>query len=590
MSDYPIVQPFNPVTRNRLAWAAFLDRLAFVCLCALALTFAFELAIGSTLADATVTNVKLLLIVVIGCWILSRAASGVWPRFPRSLALPVILWLATLLISTLLAPDYLTHTIRFMSRILQGLLLAWAVYDLVDTASRWQMVVRVLVVAGLVVAGLGLAEAANIAPVVRFLSLFHASQTHVGDLLRVSSSLEYATIASMVLEMLIPLMLAWAITTTQGWLRLTLMIGVMMSVTALVLTLTRSAVLGLAAALVMMAGISFWYRQRRIAIIAVAALIATAVVIGLLVIVNRTVGLRLLTESENGWYLARYAAPPSLSARPNELLNVPVQVTNTGLRPWQAAADPPFRLGYTLIREDQKTKGLDGIRADLPADVLPGQTLALTVHIPAPTSPGQYLIQWDMVEETVLWFSWRGSPLGSTRLTVAGTPVTNGQRLQLPPANHSTASPPVERPALWGAALRMVREHPLFGVGPDDFRWIYGRYLALGSSDTNIHANSIYFEVLADTGVLGLLAFLWLNWRLLRLAWQELRVQSAQSGHPLWIWHLALLACLIAWFVHGFFDYFYEFAGTYVLFWLAAGLAANRVMAQLPRERALQEA
>jgi O-antigen ligase len=175
-----------------------------------------------------------------------------------------------------------------------------------------------------------------------------------------------------------------------------------------------------------------------------------------------------------------------------------------------------------------------------------------------------------MVEETVLWFSWRGSPLGSTHLTVAGEPVTNIQLPKLPPANHTMTAPPVDRFVLWGAALRMFRQHPLFGIGPDNFRWIYGNYLGLDHWDTNVHANSIYFEFLADTGLIGFAIFLWLNVRWLWLAVQRV---NQQADRQLWVWQLALFASLIAWFVHGLLDYFYEFAGTYILFWIIAGLA-----------------
>jgi hypothetical protein len=232
-----------------------------------------------------------------------------------------------------------------------------------------------------------------------------------------------------------------------------------------------------------------------------------------------------------------------------------------------------FRLGYTLTRpNDQSFTALDGIRAALPADVLPGQTIDVIAKVVSPPVPGAYLIQWDMVEEGVLWFSSRGSAPASTRLTVAGQPVANASPLKLGPANYTTDISSVERPALWGAALRIFRDKPLLGVGPDDFRWIYGRYLDLDHWDTAIHANSIYLETLADTGLIGLLAFLLLNWRWLRLSWQNLR---RQNNHKFWIWQLALIAALIAWFVHGFLDYFYEFTGTYVLFWLIAGLSIN---------------
>jgi len=68
-----------------------------------------------------------------------------------------------------------------MSRIVQGLLLAWIAYDLAGTATRWRLVIQALIVAGLVVAVLGLAEAANVTPIVKLLTLFRPDQTHVGD-------------------------------------------------------------------------------------------------------------------------------------------------------------------------------------------------------------------------------------------------------------------------------------------------------------------------------------------------------------------------------------------------------------------------
>ncbi len=38
------------------------------------------------------------------------------------------------------------------------------------------------------------------------------------------------------------------------------------------------------------------------------------------------------------------------------------------------------------------------------------------------------------------------------------------------------------------------------------------------------------------------------------------------------IWGLAVFAGLVAWFVHGLFDSFYEFTPTYTAFWLLAAL------------------
>jgi len=70
------------------------------------------------------------------------------------------------------------------------------------------------------------------------------------------------------------------------------------------------------------------------------------------------------------------------------------------------------------------------------------------------------------------------------------------------------------RSQIWGAALCMVREHPLNGVGVRDFRRAYPQCdpspqstAAWGDSPA-LHAHQIVLEILAETGVLGLL--LWM--------------------------------------------------------------------------------
>jgi len=85
---------------------AFLDRLAFLFLILLALTFAFEIPLRGKVGDADLTNVKILEVLLIGCWIVSQLAARKLPHFPKVLVLPVLLWLAALTISTLLAPRF----------------------------------------------------------------------------------------------------------------------------------------------------------------------------------------------------------------------------------------------------------------------------------------------------------------------------------------------------------------------------------------------------------------------------------------------------------------------------------------------------
>jgi putative inorganic carbon (hco3(-)) transporter len=75
------------------------------------------------------------------------------------------------------------------------------------------------------------------------------------------------------------------------------------------------------------------------------------------------------------------------------------------------------------------------------------------------------------------------------------------------------------RQALWSAAVRMSADHPLVGVGPGQFGPRSADYLVddpLGI--TNPVAHNSFLEVLAENGVLALLAFVAMvgtTWRVL---------------------------------------------------------------------------
>jgi len=69
------------------------------------------------------------------------------------------------------------------------------------------------------------------------------------------------------------------------------------------------------------------------------------------------------------------------------------------------------------------------------------------------------------------------------------------------------------RIAAWRIILGIVRVNPLLGVGPANYYWytllfpIMGYYVPFNS-----HNN--YIDLLAQTGIIGLVCFLWLAWEL----------------------------------------------------------------------------
>jgi O-antigen ligase len=127
------------------------------------------------------------------------------------------------------------------------------------------------------------------------------------------------------------------------------------------------------------------------------------------------------------------------------------------------------------------------------------------------------------------------------------------------------------RPEFWIAALAMARDHPLLGVGPDNFRWLFPAYSGLATDNLGIHAHNQYLESLADGGILGLAAFGWLMITLALAAAQGVR--RAVSD---WPWRAAVLASLAAWLVHAVLDDFERFWPTHVAFWLIVGLIVSR--------------
>jgi len=132
-----------------------------------------------------------------------------------------------------------------------------------------------------------------------------------------------------------------------------------------------------------------------------------------------------------------------------------------------------------------------------------------------------------------------------------------------------TAQPP--RTEFWASAVAMFRDHPLLGVGPDNFRWRFAAYSGVPADNLGIHAHDQYLETLADTGLLGLATLLWLWFGVARVALVEVREERGD-----WPWRAALLASLAAWAVHAVLDDFERFWPTSVAFWLIVGLTVCR--------------
>jgi hypothetical protein len=336
----------------------------------------------------------------------------------------------------------------------------------------------------------------------------------------------------------------------------------------IIATFTRAGLLAMGGAIVLVGALRFG-RERRLDR-AHARLLALALVLIAFVLLSRSpeaLLARWRSQGSEDWYGATYSAPATLRMRTGQRYLVPVTVTNTGRVVWDSTSDPAFALSYHWVRAGSDTVvQFDGWRTAFPAPIAPAGQLTLPVNVRAPGEAGVYVLVWDVVHEGRAWLSTEGVRPGRSLVEVTGTRVQLAATAmpRLPDANVRA-----DRPMLWRAALRIALQHPLLGVGPDNFRQIYGSYVGLTRWDTRVHANNMYLETLAGAGVAGLACLAWL---VVATGSALVRRWQAAIGSRA----IAISACLAAWFVivsHGLVDSFLSFTSTYVMFALAAGLA-----------------
>jgi hypothetical protein len=332
-------------------------------------------------------------------------------------------------------------------------------------------------------------------------------------------------------------------------------------VAALMLTFSRAGILAAAIALFVFAGVAIRHHARRLALsLSLAALagpVGLAIAGGALPQVER----RLVAEVEQDGYRATYTAPAVVAAAPEQVLDVPIRVTNASTSQWSALDDSRVALGYHLLRTDGTPIAFDCPATLLPADVAPYASLDMVARLRAPAVAGLYLVEWDALREGVAWFSWRGSPTAPMDLVVEPAAPLGVQ----PPTAPEVALPRPARIQYWTAALGMLRDHPLVGVGADNFRLRFTDYSGISESHIGTHAHSFYLESLANTGLVG---FAGLAVFLLSM----LRLGASKLDGPDWLWRAALFASLVGWLVHGLLDDFERFWPAHVAYWLVIGL------------------
>ena len=128
------------------------------------------------------------------------------------------------------------------------------------------------------------------------------------------------------------------------------------------------------------------------------------------------------------------------------------------------------------------------------------------------------------------------------------------------------------RVSLWRAALNMAADHPLLGVGLDNFLYAYrGRYILDAAwQEPNLnHPHNVVLDFATRLGLLGLLAGAWLLFEAARALWAAIRRADAA-----WLPVAAGLAgSLAAMLAHGLVDHSFFLVDLAFVFFLILGIA-----------------
>jgi SAM-dependent methyltransferase len=115
-------------------------------------------------------------------------------------------------------------------------------------------------------------------------------------------------------------------------------------------------------------------------------------------------------------------AGTAVECAPGARLPLQAVVRNLGTATWPAESehDGPYsiRLGNHWRKRFGRVLRFDDRRSGLPHDVEPGESVVIGLPVDAPSEPGTYTLELDMVQEDVRWFAEAGSRPARIRVRV----------------------------------------------------------------------------------------------------------------------------------------------------------------------------
>jgi hypothetical protein len=383
-----------------------------------------------------------------------------------------------------------------------------------------------------------------------FPSLFRSEEFYIGQIQRLSGSFEYPNTAAAYFAMSLPIVWWSGI---RSWLKWAIALCLWC---ALILTFSRGALLAvpvaIAVGVVMAPARRNYWRS-----------CATLLALG--------IGCYAVLAPWNPYWIERLygtgihnpvaadykTAWNHLRQRPNSSDEIAIEIRNVGIRTWRSGGLSHAAIGYRWWNiASEMFLPANAIVTELPHDIHRGETVSLQSRFQTPAGSGRYLLVVELFSGDYDWFSRKGVIPALIEVDVQPDVTRSTDEIDMSAFYHRRQMPQVvtasvPRLHLWKAAVGMILKHP-FGIGPDNYRLEYGRYLGVARWDTHVYSNSLFLEILTGSGVLGFAAFVWL---LIANPW---RFDGDHLGIGIFL-------------VHGLVDVFLMTTPIYFGFWLLLG-------------------
>jgi O-antigen ligase len=517
---------------------ATLERFHYILLAALLATLAFEFRFVPILSNLQWLFVGLC---IVAAPILFREQQRL---LQNRLVVAALAFVGVQWISAFMAPDFTYNAVKSAIRISTGFIILCASLCVRDRGN----LKRVWAIAAVAAALYGIADLAGFgAP-----GWFRDGNFYYANVTRLSGSFEYPNTAAAFFALSLPIVCTAA---GRGWIRVA---GTLVVWMALILTYSRGA------AFAVLAMLTIWAVLVRSKTV-IALLLLCAGVFAAAMVTYPTLARRFLGLDSHHAFSVQYEPEFNLLRRsPNRAETFLIRLRNNGTVAWTPMNEQPFWLRYRWFDPVSKKVVLEphGYTV-VPVPVEPGASVLIEAPLLTPPTPGLYILTWDLFGRQTGWFSARGifPAVIDVEIHEGVEPwsghgdVSRWYRRDISRA--FVSNDPFERLELWKAGLQMFLERPLFGVGLDNFRLLLGKHLDITEWDTNIRANSLYIELLAGSGLAGLLAF------------------AAMMGAVRWKLEAASVALGI-FLIHGIVDVFLMTTPIYFAFWFLLGQAGRQ--------------